>query len=111
MEFILHIEGISTPAPRGENSFGRNQKAPMTSELPSHAVRSRKFFYGPSENVGIAFVGTLAECRDFITADNAEIYRIEHNESGRWSLKVVTTASLRPYALREAEYRQQVQAY
>jgi hypothetical protein len=83
----------------------------MTSQFPSHAVRSRKFFYGPSETIGIAFVGTLAECRSFIAKDSAEIYRTEHNESGRWSLKVVTTASLRPAALRDAEYRMEVQAY
>ena len=80
--------------------------------LPSHAVRSRRFFYGPSaDEIGIAFVGTLAECRKFIADDNAEIYHTRHNESGRWSLRIVTTNSLRPYAHQSADQRLSAQSY
>ncbi len=71
--------------------------------LPSHAVRARRFYFGPKEKTSIAFVGTLAECKEFIRLDNEEIYRTSHNESGRWTLRIVTTNSLRPYARREAE--------
>jgi hypothetical protein len=34
----------------------------MTAQLPSHAVRSRKFFYGPAEVVGIAFFREMFGC-------------------------------------------------
>ena len=81
------------------------------STLPSHCIRARRFFYGPQpDKISIAFLGTLAECREFIRRDVDEIYRTDHNESGRWRLRIVTTNSLRPYALRDAEYRYQVQA-
>jgi hypothetical protein len=76
----------------------------MKITLPSHAVRSRRFFYGPKEEVSIAFVGTLDECKKFIADDDDSVYHTAHNESGRWSLRVVTTASLSPSALRQAEY-------
>ena len=78
--------------------------------LPSHAVRARRFYYGPSEKTLIAFVGTLAECKEFIRLDNDEIYRTSHNESGRWTLRIVTTNSLRPYARQEAECKLDEQA-
>lgn len=71
--------------------------------LPTHAIRSRRFFYGPKEEISIAFVGTLAECKAWIKADDAEIYRTAHNESGRWALKIIKTNQLRPYALLDAE--------
>ena len=57
-----------------------------------------------------AFVGTLAECKEFIRLDNEEIYRTSHNEAGRWSLRIVTTNSLRPYARQEAKYKLDEQA-
>jgi hypothetical protein len=76
-----------------------------TNQLPTHAVRARRFFYGPKEETSIAFTGTLAECKEFIRLDDAEIYRTSHNESGRWRLRVVTTASLSPSALVDAERR------
>ena len=74
----------------------------MTNVLPSHCVRARRYFFGPSEITSVVFVGTLAECRDFIRADDAKVYRTAHNESGRWSLRIVTTNSLRPYARQQA---------
>lgn len=74
-----------------------------TTILPSHCVRARSFFYGPSETTSIVFVGTLNECREFIRKDNAEIYRTSQNESGRRSLRIVTTNSLRPYARQQAD--------
>ena len=81
-----------------------------TTILPSHCVRARRFFYGPAEKTSIAFVGTLDECREFIRADDAEIYRTSHNESGRWTLRIATTNSLRPYARQQADqcYNEQV---
>jgi len=77
--------------------------------LPSHAVRARSYYYGPKEETSIAFVGSLAECREFIRLDNEEIYRTSHNESGRWTLRIVTMNSLRPYARDQAEYKMQEQ--
>ena len=74
-----------------------------TALLPSHCVRARRYFYGQAEATSIVFVGTLTECRDFIRKDNAEIYHTSHNESGRWSLRIVTTNSLRPYARQQAD--------
>lgn len=82
------------------------------SNLPSHAVRSRQFYYGTQpDGVGIAYVGTLAECREFIRADGENIYRTAHNESGPWRLRIVTTASLSPYAITQAENAAQERAY
>ena len=74
-----------------------------TTILPSHCVRARRYFYGPAETTSIVFVGSLAECREFISADDAEIYYTSHNESGRWTLRIVTTNSLRPYARQQAD--------
>ena len=74
-----------------------------TALLPSHCVRARRYFYGQAEETSIVFVGTLTECREFIRKDNAEIYRTSHNESGRWTLRIATTNSLRPYARQQAE--------
>jgi hypothetical protein len=81
----------------------------MIINLHSHAVRSRKFFYGPKETVGIAFVGTLAECKAWVKASESAIYYTSHNESGRWSLKIVTTNSLSPHARTEAAHKQMEQ--
>jgi len=81
----------------------------MIINLHSHAVRSRKFFYGPQEKVGIAFVGTLAECKAWVKASDSAIYYTSHNESGRWSLKIVTTNSLSPHARTEAAHKQMEQ--
>ena len=78
--------------------------------IPSHAVRARRFYYGPMEKLSIAFVGTLAECKEFIRTDNAKIYRTSHNEAGRWTLRIVTTNSLRPYARQEAQWKLDEQA-
>ena len=71
--------------------------------IPSHCVRARRYFYGPSETTSIVFVGSLAECREFIRADDAEIYHTSHNESGRWTLRIATTNSLRHYARQQAD--------
>jgi len=81
----------------------------MIINLHSHAVRSRKFFYGPKETVGIAFVGTLAECKAWVKASESAIYYTTNNESGRWSLKIVTTNSLSPHARTEAAHKQMEQ--
>jgi hypothetical protein len=81
----------------------------MIINLHSHAVRSRKFFYGPQEKVGIAFVGTLAECKAWVKASDSAIYYTTNNESGRWSLKIVTTNSLSPHARTEAAHKQMEQ--
>lgn len=84
----------------------------MKTSLPSHAVRSRQFYYGNQpDSVGITYVGTLAECQEFIRADGENVYRTEHNESGRWRLRIVTTASLGPYAIMQAENALQERAY
>jgi|LakMenEpi03Aug12_release.lakeMendotaPanAssembly.Ray.scaffolds.fasta_scaffold3378686_1 hypothetical protein len=83
-----------------------------TSNLPSHAVRFRRFFYGNQpDEVGIAFVGSLAECREFMGQDAESIYRTRHNESGPWRLRIVNTSSLRPYAIQQAEDAMQEQIY
>ena len=75
----------------------------MSTTLPTHAVRYRRSFYGrQADQVGIAFVGTLAECREYIREDNACIYYCSHNEVGRCHLHTVRTASLSPYALLDA---------
>ena len=75
----------------------------MNTTLPTHAVRYRRFFYGKqADQVGIAFLGTLAECREFIREDNACIYYRSHDEVGRCHLHTVRTASLRQNALLEA---------
>ena len=82
----------------------------LHSHAVSHAVRSRKFFYGSQEKVGIAFVGTLAECKAWVKASDSAIYYTSHNESGRWSLKIVTTNSLSPHAREMAAHKQMEQA-
>lgn len=79
--------------------------------LPTHAIRSRRFFYGPKEEISIAFVGTRAECKEWIKADDATIYHTAHNESGRWALKIIRTNQLRPYALLEAERKFEEQSW
>lgn len=79
--------------------------------LPSHAVRSRRFFFGPKEKVAIAFVGTLAECKKYVSDNNASVYHTSHNESGRWSLRIVRINALRPWALRDAECRLGIQSW
>lgn len=79
--------------------------------LPTHAIRSRRFFYGPKEEIGIAFVGTLTECKAWIKADDAEIYRTAHNESGRWALKIIRTNQLRPYAILDAKRKLEEQSW
>jgi hypothetical protein len=81
----------------------------MIINLHSHAVRSRKFFYGPQEKVGIAFVGTLAECKAWVAASNSAIYYTSQNEAGRWSLKIVKTDSLSRHARTEAAHKQMEQ--
>jgi hypothetical protein len=81
----------------------------MIINLPSHAVRSRQFFYCQQQKVGIAFVGTLAECKAWVKASDSAIYYTSHNESGRWSLKIVTTNSLSPHARTEAAHKQMEQ--
>jgi hypothetical protein len=81
----------------------------MIINLHSHAVRSRKFFYGTQQTVGIAFVGTLAECKAWVAASNSAIYYTTNNESGRWSLKIVTTNSLSRHARTEAAHKQMEQ--
>lgn len=74
-----------------------------TSTLPTHAVRYRRSFYGKqADQVGIAYVGTLSECREYIREDDACIYYTSHNEVGRCHLHTVRTASLRQHALLEA---------
>jgi len=73
--------------------------------LPSHAVRARRFYYGQKEETSIAFVGALAECKEFIRLDNEEVYRTSHNESGRWVLRIVATNSLSPYARLQADHK------
>ena len=83
----------------------------MIIDLHSHAVRSRKFFYNSQpDQIGIAFVGTLAECKAWVAASDGATYYTDHNESGRWSLKIVTTNSLSPYARTEAAHKQMEQA-
>ena len=74
-----------------------------TTTLASHAVRARRFFYGPKETTSIAFVGSLTECKDFIARRSSETYHLSHNESGAPSYKIVTTNSLSPYARQQAE--------
>ena len=75
----------------------------MSITLPSHAVRYRRSYYGKqADQVGIAYVGTLSECREYIREDNACIYYTSHNEVGRCLLRTVRMASLRPYALEQA---------
>lgn len=79
--------------------------------LPSHAVRARQFFFGPKEKVTIVFVGTHTECKEFIRADDALIYRPSNNESGRWTLRIVTTNSLTRSALDQAGSKVQEQSW
>lgn len=74
-----------------------------TKPLPSHAVRARRFFYGPTSTTSIAFVGSLQECKEFIRLDNSEVYHTSHNEAGRWTLRIVPTHSLSPFATQQAE--------
>jgi hypothetical protein len=81
----------------------------MIINLHSHAVRSRKFFYGTQQTVGIAFVGTLAECKAWVAASNSAIYYTSQNEAGRWSLKIVKTDSLSRHARTEAAHKQMEQ--
>jgi hypothetical protein len=82
----------------------------MIIDLHSHAVRSRKFYYGSKDKLGIAFVGTLAECKAWVKASDASIYYTSNNESGRWSLKIVTTNSLSPHARTMAAHKQYEQS-
>ena len=72
--------------------------------LPSHAVRATRFFYGPSIKKSIAFVGDLAECREFIKMDGEAIYHLGHNESSRSDLKIVTRNSLSASAWQDAQH-------
>lgn len=69
--------------------------------IPTHAVRARRFFYGPKETTSIVFVGTLAECREYIARPGT--YYLAHNESGAPTYKIVTTNSLSPFARQQAE--------
>jgi len=83
----------------------------MIIDLHSHAVRSRKFFYNSQpDQIGIAFVGTLAECKAWVKASNSAIYYTSYNEAGRWALKIVTTNSLSPHARTEAAHKQMEQS-
>jgi len=77
----------------------------MNNELPSHAVRARRFFYGPRQETCIAFVGSRDECIEFVERDKKAIYYLGHNESGRWDLRIVTTKSLSPSARAKAEFK------
>ena len=82
----------------------------MIINLHSHAVRSRKFFYGSQpDRIDIAFVGTLAECKAWVKSSDSAIYYTTHNESGRWTLKIVTTNSLSPFAREQAAHKQMEQ--
>ena len=82
----------------------------MIINLHSHAVRSRKFFYGSQlDRIDIAFVGTLAECKAWVKSSDSAIYYTTHNESGRWTLKIVTTNSLSPFAREQAAHKQMQQ--
>jgi hypothetical protein len=93
---------------KGINPERKNQNM----NLPSHAVRSRRFFYGPtSDKIGIAFLGTLAECKKFIADDDATIYHTSHNESGRWLLRIVRTNTLSQSAIWDAERRMEIQSW
>lgn len=76
----------------------------VTNTLPSHAVRRRRYFYGPAETCSIVFAGTLAECREYIRSEEAAVCYLSHNESGRPTLRVVRTASLRESALRDVHH-------
>jgi hypothetical protein len=66
----------------------------MKTELPSHAVRALRFFYGPQKLTSIVFAGSYEECAEFIQKSDSQIYYLAHNESDRWTLKVVTMNSL-----------------
>ena len=103
-------EARGFPVPDRREITPRLATQHMIIDLHSHAVRSRKFFYGPQEKVGIAFVGTLAECKAWVAASDSATYYTSNNESGRWSLKIVTTNSLSPLARTEAAHKQMEQA-
>ena len=75
----------------------------MNTVLPSHAIRGRFFYYGPSEKIGFVDVGTLEECRQRVKEIEANVYHLSHNESGRPIYTIVTTDSLSPHARLQAE--------
>lgn len=83
----------------------------QTPTLPSHVVRARRYYYGPKETSSIAHVGSLQECKDFIRRDGDSPYYTEQNESGRWSLRIVTSHSLGQAASMEAADRLREQAF
>jgi hypothetical protein len=67
----------------------------MNTELPSHAVKALRFFYGPQKLTSIVFAGTHEECAEFVQKSDSQIYYLAHNESDRWTLKIVTINSLK----------------
>ena len=66
----------------------------MNNNQPTHAVKAERFFYGPKKLTSIVFAGTRQECAEFVQKSDAQIYYLTHNESARWSLRIVTTNSL-----------------
>jgi len=72
-------------------------------KLPTHAVRRRRFFYGPTaDSVDLAMVGTLTACREYIAQFDGSYYRTGTNELVRDTLTMVTVKSLRPSAMKDA---------
>jgi hypothetical protein len=66
----------------------------MNIERPTHAVRALRFFYGPKKLTSIVFAGSYEECAEFTEKGNSLTYYLSHNESDRWTLKIVTINSL-----------------
>jgi len=74
-----------------------------TTEIITHVVRARRFFYGPEEQTSYQFRGTLSECKQWVFGSEAEVYRTAHNESGRPTYRIVRIDSLGKYARAQAE--------
>ena len=60
----------------------------------THAVIATRTFYGPATRRDVLYVGTLAECREWVSDFDARVYRTQHNETGRPTLRLATRKSL-----------------
>jgi hypothetical protein len=86
-----------------QNKTQKTKETDMTNPIPSHAVRARRYFYGPTETVDIVFLGNLADCKSYVSSQDNRPYYLAHNESGRSALKIVKTRNLSRSAMMQAQ--------
>jgi hypothetical protein len=70
----------------------------------THAVRARRFFYGPKSSVHYVCRGSLSDCKTYVADQDRGIYYLSHNEYARPVHRIVRLDSLGPLARQQAQW-------